>query len=182
VKSYYISSCCEYLLLKKVLDCCAAPGGKTTHLAALMQNKGIIVAIDRAQKRVEQLAKNCVKLGVWWMIFFLFLLLFVFSFLRRKIGTTCVSVSQADATKLVFQKNEETKTKKQTKRQRTEPNAVTDLCSPKEFLETKTPCLHPQFLPATFDKYDFYFLFNIVPLPKESLLTHHARELGFDQL
>ncbi|MGH7204789.1 MAG: 16S rRNA (cytosine(967)-C(5))-methyltransferase RsmB [Nitrospiraceae bacterium] len=49
---------------ERVLDACAAPGGKTTHLAALMQNRGEIVAIDRSQRRLRLLQENCRRLGV----------------------------------------------------------------------------------------------------------------------
>ncbi|MDO8556580.1 MAG: RsmB/NOP family class I SAM-dependent RNA methyltransferase [Nanoarchaeota archaeon] len=40
------------------LDCCAAPGGKTTHLAMLMQNQGIIVANETDRKRIGILIDN----------------------------------------------------------------------------------------------------------------------------
>ena len=42
-----------------ILDACAAPGGKTTHLAMLMQNRGTIYAVDRKPERVEFLRDNC---------------------------------------------------------------------------------------------------------------------------
>ncbi|MFL6514988.1 MAG: transcription antitermination factor NusB [Chthoniobacterales bacterium] len=41
-----------------ILDACAAPGGKTTYLAQLMQNRGAIVACDRDPKRVDVLRDN----------------------------------------------------------------------------------------------------------------------------
>ena len=47
-----------------VLDACAAPGGKTTYLAALMRNEGRIVACDMWESRVGRLAENCRHLGV----------------------------------------------------------------------------------------------------------------------
>jgi 16S rRNA (cytosine967-C5)-methyltransferase len=49
---------------EKVLDACAAPGGKTGYLAELMQNQGLIVACDRDPKRIELLERNLAQLGV----------------------------------------------------------------------------------------------------------------------
>ena len=47
-----------------VLDACAAPGGKSTHVADLMQNKGIIYAVDRKETRLDLVRSNCRRLGV----------------------------------------------------------------------------------------------------------------------
>jgi len=49
---------------EKVLDACAAPGGKTGYLAQLMKNQGAIVACDRDQGRISTLEKNLERLGV----------------------------------------------------------------------------------------------------------------------
>ncbi len=49
---------------QRVLDACAAPGGKATHLAALMANQGEIVAVDRAAARLDLVMDNCRRLGV----------------------------------------------------------------------------------------------------------------------
>jgi 16S rRNA (cytosine967-C5)-methyltransferase len=48
----------------RILDVCAAPGGKTTHLAQLMGNQGTIVALDRQPDRLTRLIANCRRLGV----------------------------------------------------------------------------------------------------------------------
>jgi NOL1/NOP2/sun family putative RNA methylase len=47
-----------------VLDCCAAPGGKTVQLAAMMQNRGFLLANDISPKRVKPLRRNLEGLGV----------------------------------------------------------------------------------------------------------------------
>ena len=49
---------------QRVLDACAAPGGKATHIAALMGNQGEIVAVDRAASRLDLVMDNCRRLGV----------------------------------------------------------------------------------------------------------------------
>lgn len=41
-----------------ILDMCAAPGNKTTHLAQLIQNRGTIIALDKSENRVSLLRKN----------------------------------------------------------------------------------------------------------------------------
>lgn len=48
---------------ERVLDYCAAPGGKTTHLAALMQNKGEILACDLYEQRVGLIASTAKRTG-----------------------------------------------------------------------------------------------------------------------
>jgi 16S rRNA (cytosine967-C5)-methyltransferase len=47
-----------------LLDLCAAPGTKTTHLAALMRNTGRITATDARSDRLERVEENCRRLGV----------------------------------------------------------------------------------------------------------------------
>merc|ERR1712216_972349 len=74
--------CCVHVLDPqpgdRVLDMCAAPGGKTTHCAALMSNDGVVVGIDRSKGRAVKLAELCSRLGV-----------------------TCVLPANGDSTKLV---------------------------------------------------------------------------------
>jgi 16S rRNA (cytosine967-C5)-methyltransferase len=58
----------------RVLDMCAAPGAKTTHLAALLGNDGEVVAVEKHGGRARALAENCDRLGA-----------------------TCVTVRESDA-------------------------------------------------------------------------------------
>jgi 16S rRNA (cytosine967-C5)-methyltransferase len=49
---------------EKILDACAAPGGKTGYIAQLMENRGTIVACDREPGRLQILKENMARLGV----------------------------------------------------------------------------------------------------------------------
>jgi len=59
-----------------VLDACAAPGGKTTEIAQLMENRGVVVAVDRSPERLAVVEEN-----------------------SRRLGTTIIRTMAADATK-----------------------------------------------------------------------------------
>ena len=49
---------------ERVLDACAAPGGKTTHLVQLMQDRGEIFALDLHLSKIRLIQENCIRLGV----------------------------------------------------------------------------------------------------------------------
>jgi 16S rRNA (cytosine967-C5)-methyltransferase len=49
---------------EKVLDACAAPGGKTGYLAQLMANSGSVLACDYEPSRLARLRENLTRLGV----------------------------------------------------------------------------------------------------------------------
>jgi 16S rRNA (cytosine967-C5)-methyltransferase len=48
---------------ERILDLCAAPGGKTTYIAQRMNNDGLVVASDSSNDRLELLRENCDRLG-----------------------------------------------------------------------------------------------------------------------
>ena len=45
-----------------IIDACAAPGGKTTHIAELMQDRGTVWACDRSASRLKKVAQNAHRL------------------------------------------------------------------------------------------------------------------------
>ena len=47
-----------------VLDMCAAPGSKTTQIAAMMQGKGLLLANDYRGQRIQSLGINLQRMGV----------------------------------------------------------------------------------------------------------------------
>jgi len=49
---------------EKVLDCCASPGSKTTQIAQLMNNEGVLVANDKGVNRISILRSNLQRCGV----------------------------------------------------------------------------------------------------------------------
>lgn len=58
---------------ERILDACAAPGGKTGHIAQLMQNRGEVVACDNAAPRLARIRD-----------------------MGQRLGITCLTVQQAD--------------------------------------------------------------------------------------
>jgi 16S rRNA (cytosine967-C5)-methyltransferase len=50
--------------VETILDLCAAPGGKATYIAQLLQNQGKVIAHDTAPERLKLIAENCARLGV----------------------------------------------------------------------------------------------------------------------
>ncbi len=49
---------------EKILDACAAPGGKTTHMAQIMENRGEIYALDLSKGRLDLIEEMCQRLGI----------------------------------------------------------------------------------------------------------------------
>ncbi|MFX1418020.1 MAG: RsmB/NOP family class I SAM-dependent RNA methyltransferase [Promethearchaeota archaeon] len=47
-----------------VIDMCAAPGSKATHLAQMMENKGKLILIDRNKHRIPALEINLRRMGI----------------------------------------------------------------------------------------------------------------------
>jgi 16S rRNA (cytosine967-C5)-methyltransferase len=59
---------CGYLLApqpgERVLDACAAPGGKATHAAELMADQGEILCLDHSRQRLNLVQENARRLGL----------------------------------------------------------------------------------------------------------------------
>lgn len=49
---------------ERILDMCAAPGGKTTAIAILMRDKGEVVAVDRSHNKVMDIQKLAAEMGL----------------------------------------------------------------------------------------------------------------------
>lgn len=49
---------------ERILDMCSAPGGKTTHIASLMKNTGILFANDARKERLAAVVGNIHRLGI----------------------------------------------------------------------------------------------------------------------
>jgi len=62
---------------QKILDVCSAPGGKSCHIAELMQDQGRVMALDLNEIRLNMVAQN-----------------------QDRLGLTCIETAAADATKL----------------------------------------------------------------------------------
>ena len=49
---------------ERILDACAGPGGKTTHMAQKMENRGEIYALDLRKRKLDLIEEICFRLGV----------------------------------------------------------------------------------------------------------------------
>lgn len=49
---------------ERILDMCAAPGGKTSHIAAIMKNTGVLFSNDVNKERIHAIVGNCHRLGI----------------------------------------------------------------------------------------------------------------------
>ncbi len=49
---------------ERVIDLCAAPGGKTTNLAEMMRNQGEVVAVDKHEAKLGLIRASCDRLGL----------------------------------------------------------------------------------------------------------------------
>ncbi|MBP1712469.1 MAG: sun protein [Deltaproteobacteria bacterium] len=49
---------------ERILDACAAPGGKATHIAELMENRGEVYALDLHEKKLGLITENAQRLGL----------------------------------------------------------------------------------------------------------------------
>jgi 16S rRNA (cytosine967-C5)-methyltransferase len=49
---------------ERILDACAAPGGKTTHMAQAMENRGEIYALDLSKGKLDLIEEMCQRLGI----------------------------------------------------------------------------------------------------------------------
>lgn len=62
--SQMVSILLEPLAGQRILDLCAAPGSKTSHIVALTDDKAWIVACDRRPQRLQSLRTSCSRLGI----------------------------------------------------------------------------------------------------------------------
>jgi 25S rRNA (cytosine2870-C5)-methyltransferase len=73
---------------EKILDMCSAPGGKTSYLASLMKNTGVLVANDVNKDRLNSVVGNLHRLGISNTI--------VCNLDARKIGEVIILKSQLE--------------------------------------------------------------------------------------
>ncbi len=64
---------------ENILDACAAPGGKSTHIAELINNEGNIWSVDRSSRRSKKILSN-----------------------SERLGTNCLQLLVADSNQLLF--------------------------------------------------------------------------------
>ena len=61
---YYFIAASDPSPGERVLDMCAAPGGKTAHIAARMNNSGVVIAFDKSDSKIAAIMRNCIQFGI----------------------------------------------------------------------------------------------------------------------
>lgn len=49
---------------ERIIDMCAAPGGKTAHIGEMMRNEGEIVSVDKYESKLSLIKSTCERLGI----------------------------------------------------------------------------------------------------------------------
>jgi 16S rRNA (cytosine967-C5)-methyltransferase len=49
---------------ERILDACAAPGGKSTHIAELMDDRGVVIALDNSPRGLDRIRENIARLNL----------------------------------------------------------------------------------------------------------------------
>ncbi len=49
---------------ERILDACAAPGGKSTHIAELMDDRGTVIALDNSPRGLDRIRENIARLNL----------------------------------------------------------------------------------------------------------------------
>jgi 16S rRNA (cytosine967-C5)-methyltransferase len=62
--SQLVTSILDPKLGERILDACAAPGGKATHMAQKMENQGEIYALDLNKRKLDLIEGLCERLGI----------------------------------------------------------------------------------------------------------------------
>jgi 16S rRNA (cytosine967-C5)-methyltransferase len=55
---------------ERILDLCAAPGGKSTFIAETMKDQGMVLAVDISTRKLKTVKENCRRLGVRSVVLF----------------------------------------------------------------------------------------------------------------
>lgn len=66
---------------ERILDMCAAPGGKTTAIAILMKDEGEIVAADRSHNKVNFLNRDLIETVYHFALFLYKYIFYIYIFL-----------------------------------------------------------------------------------------------------
>ncbi|MFX1254598.1 MAG: RsmB/NOP family class I SAM-dependent RNA methyltransferase [Promethearchaeota archaeon] len=130
-----------------VLDMCASPGGKTTFIAELMENSGVILANDISERRTSILRSNCYRMGVLNTLFTQMNATFLpstFQFDRILLDAPCTSSGLMRNYQTHKKKWNYSRLRSLQKRQRNLLNRALDLLKPGGIIVYSTCSIEPE--------------------------------------